>query len=170
MVYLLHGILKPSRKIKKADTKKKQVNNNSEPVGSSSNKTTLYGIQDAIDSMLKTRTNVSATVPQKKKEQPHIICIGDSIYSLNQFIVKMEDTEYQATSFLHAIEITLKVFNLFGFHYPVESYNVWLFFQKFFLDVHFKEWDHINNDITSLIEKLICYEKELSDEEDSVEE
>lgn len=192
-MYLLHGVLKPT---KKTVEPKKKANN--EAVASTSNvkrtrratanainnsnddKTTkqnqvstkgspvLYGIQDSIYSMIKTRTNVSATLPPKKIEQPYILCIGDDIYHLKEFYVVMEETKYCATSFLHAIEIAMKISNLFGFRYPLESTNVWLFIQKFFFDVHYKKWDQMNNDILNLIQKLVCYEKDLDLETESL--
>lgn len=135
---MLHGILKPTRK---------------EP-SKGKRGPKKFGIEDSIEGMLKTRINISATVPKKKIEQPHILCIGDSVFSLREFFVIIEETTYKTTSFLQALEIAHKAFNLFNFKYPLESYNVWIFIQKYFFDIHFQEHDHINSDVSALLATL----------------
>lgn len=170
-MYLLHGIIKPTRKgtdgkeYRKTKGKKElavivETGAESNPKEKKKKTITKYGITDSIESMMKTQLNISATAQKKKVEQPHILCIGDDIYHLKEFFIVMEDTKYVATSFLNALEITFKIFNLFNFQYPLESINVWLFVQKFFFDLHYKEYDFVNNDVSSLIEKLCLFEEE----------
>lgn len=176
-MYLLHGIIKPTKKgndVKPKGSASIKINNDPINKGPASNikkgagknfkkgKHDKCGIMDSIEFMMKTKTNISATAPKKKLEQPYILCIGDDIYHLNQFYVVMEETTYSATSFLHAVEIAFKIYNLFGFSYPYQSYNVWLFIQKYFFDLHFSEYDDISTDAESLMTKLDCFEKELA--------
>ncbi|KAL5279624.1 hypothetical protein ACFFRR_003922 [Megaselia abdita] len=125
---------------------------------STSNK---FGIADSIESMIKVRTNISATVPKKKLEQTFILCIGEDIYHLRDFYIVMEETKYIATSFLHALEVTFKIFNLFNFGYPTESINIWTFIQKFFFDIHYSKHDFVNTTVGSLMKKLTLFEKDL---------
>lgn len=187
-MYLLHGVVKPTKKgTVEVKSKPGEASNNTDippSNGPSSNMKSRtknragrkaatvtgntgekYGIEDSLESMLKFRTNISATAPKKKIEQPYILCIGDDIYHVKEFYVVMEETTYSATSFLHAIEIAFKIFNLFNFQYPVPSYNVWLFIQKYFFDLHFSEYDEPSTEVTSLITKLGCFEEELASRE-----
>lgn len=187
VLYLLHGLIKPTRtgnstkasKTPRGKKKNKPLAIIPEVVDPSTSKTkkkvntndvTKYGITDSIESMIKIRTNISSTAPKKKLEQPYILCIGEDIYHTRQFYVVMEETKYIATSFLHALEITFKIFNLFNFDYPTESVNVWLFIQKFFFDVHYAAFDFINTDVTSYIGKLSVFEKDIELDADDNED
>lgn len=152
-MYLFHGIIRPTRK---------GVTTISDETGKSKKVTKKFGIKDSIESMIRTRTNISATSIKKKIDQPHILCIGEDVFHLREFYAVMEDTTYKATSFLHALEITFKMFNLFDFSYPLESINVWLFIQKVFFDIHYEKHDFINSDVHSLMEKFNIFSQKQS--------
>lgn len=187
ILYLLHGIIIPTNKKghdknlrtgRGKTSKEVPAENNTEPEAVSNNKAPKikgrkgapkFGVQDSIQSMIKTRTTISAMCPKKKLEQPHILAVGEDIFHLNEFFCVIEETKYKATSLLHALEITFKAINLFNFGYASESVHVWTFIQKYFFDIHYPD-DSTNGNIPSLIEKLKIYYEDDNDEEEEEEE
>lgn len=69
--------------------------------------------------------------------QPFIIICGTT-FKPKEIIIFFDCIKYKMFSFISAIDICFKIFHIFNLEYPVESYTVWLFIQKYFYDINTK--------------------------------
>jgi len=69
--------------------------------------------------------------------QPFIIVIGQ-LSSQKDILVYFDDIKYKILTIQRAVDVVFKIFHVFNLSYPPESYNVWLFIQKLFYNIHDK--------------------------------
>ncbi|XP_017467416.1 PREDICTED: uncharacterized protein LOC108359857, partial [Rhagoletis zephyria] len=100
-------------------------------------------IQEGMDSFLvhvNSASNLEETLAEIRDRfsqknntlQPIIIATGSSINCLDNFFVYLDGTKLKFSSFLAALDLCFKVFQVFDVQYPLYCKGVWLFIQKFF--------------------------------------
>ena len=105
---------------------------------------------NGVDSALKNRAAVIEE--QGLKDQPFILVIGEG-KSVKQHLVIVETARYHMTSFLQALDVCFKSYQSLLALYPVESFQVWLFIQKFLYEISTK-WDPVEPGVETLINDL----------------
>ncbi|KAF0721282.1 Uncharacterized protein FWK35_00028828, partial [Aphis craccivora] len=129
--YLLHGLLVPTaKKMTKDHTGKKSI--------------IKYSIKDSQNSFMVFKNSVPEMedyIISRRNEnvpiQPFIIICGTT-FKPKEIIIFFDCIKYKMFSFISAIDICFKIFHIFNLEYPVESYIVWLFIQKYFYDINTK--------------------------------
>lgn len=98
---------------------------------------TRYTIRDSQNAFIMTPDNLmdmnkiiddlqKLCQEEKRKFQPILAAIGiDS--ERPQFVTIFDGYKYTFTSFLEALDITFKLFQVFHLEYPKPCYNLWLF-------------------------------------------
>lgn len=69
--------------------------------------------------------------------QPFII-ICRTTFKPKEIIIFFDCIKYKMFSIICTIDICFKIFHIFNLVYPVESYTVWLFIQKYFYEINTK--------------------------------
>lgn len=91
--------------------------------------------ENALDIEIEKRRNLLNQ--NKATLQPVIAVFGDSLSSvIDKFCIVFEDIKYYSTSFIKALGVLLKIYELFDLAFPGPSANVLHFLSKFLLDVH----------------------------------
>jgi len=102
--------------------------------------------------------NLNETLNKKSVEsnspfQPFIIVVGVDIFNLVEFYVSFGKFFYKFNSFIIALDICFKIYQVFGIKYPNESHKVWSFLQYFFYNMK-TEFDIIYPCVSNVIEDL----------------
>lgn len=84
--------------------------------------------------------------------KPVIVAIGGNM-DCTKFSVHFDDIRYSAPDFLTAFDISFKIFHVFNLRYPVESFEFWMFVQKYFYGIHLDK-DKVSPNILCLISDL----------------
>ncbi|XP_017037384.1 uncharacterized protein [Drosophila kikkawai] len=85
-------------------------------------------------------------------QKPIIVAIGGN-FDCTKFYVYFYDIKYSAPDFLTAFDISFKIFHVLDLKYPVESFEFWMFVQKYFYGIHL-DTDKVPPNILCLISDL----------------
>lgn len=149
---VLHSLLPPTVKhAVKADNNKKQII-----------KSTIKDSQDSFfihvnvindfDRKIDIYRNI--LINRKETLQPLIVGIGNDLLTLTEFIVFYDDIKYKFTNFIAALDCCFKIFYVLNLRHPKDSYNFWLFIQKYFYEIELPE-DKVSPSVLCLIQDLI---------------
>lgn len=129
---LLNAVLKPtSRHVIKVNGKKS---------------VTKATIKDAINSSLmhiKSINDYERMKEERAKEylakkmsmQPYLIVVGTDINELTDFYVSYDRILLKFHSFVGALDLCFKLFQVFHLKYPTDSTLPWLFFQQYVYNI-----------------------------------
>ena len=81
--------------------------------------------------------DLEAAVKTKNTLQPYIHFVGDYNKIENIFVI-FENVKYQFKTFLEALTFCFHVYVVFDLEYPKATSNLWIFIQKFFFEIDFK--------------------------------
>lgn len=121
-------------------------------------------IQDSIESMVLFGSQISdiQRVLEDKKAhclahgltvQPFIMVIGVNSNNIEQFFVIIEDTKYKFTTFLKALDLVFKTFQVLNLQYPKESELVYTFVQKYVYNIE-TPYDVITPNLVNILSKF----------------
>lgn len=76
---------------------------------------------------------------KKIDHHPMIFGIGASLEEIDEFAVVISDVIYfEFTTFIDALDVAFKVFNIFNLKFPPESVNFWIFLNEMFYKTDIK--------------------------------
>lgn len=84
--------------------------------------------------------------------QPLIMITG-TILAPKEYLVYFDGVKYILNSFIEAVDICFKIFNVLNLEYPTASHLVWRFIQKYFYEIKTK-YDKPNLHVDCLISAL----------------
>lgn len=127
-------------------------------------------IQEAMDSFIlhiRSSANLQEGIVNLRQRfsrenitlQPIIVVVGNTVSSVDEFFVYLDGIKFKFSSFLVALDVCFKVFQIFDLQYPIYCRGVWLFIQKFFFEIETK----YDDDQPKVI-GLISYLKSLIDQ------
>jgi hypothetical protein len=64
--------------------------------------------------------------------------IVGTITNPSQIIIYFDEIKYKFFSVIKAIDLCFKIYHVFNIEYPIDSWNVWLFIQRFFFNIKSK--------------------------------
>ncbi|XP_070073909.1 uncharacterized protein [Drosophila takahashii] len=85
--------------------------------------------------------------------QPFVIVVGTELTNLTEFYVSFGEHLYKFSSFVLALDICFKVYQVFGLKYPNESHKVWSFLQEFMYNIS-TPFDIKHSNVVNVIEDL----------------
>lgn len=85
----------------------------------------------------------------KKPIQPVIIIVG-TILEPKDIVVYFDGVKYYINTYIEAIDISFKIFNIFNLQYPIASNLVGSFIQKYFYKIITKYDVHVTCLVSSL--------------------
>lgn len=111
------------------------------------NKKCKPSISDAKNDMFVHLTNLN-NFKQKEDElkasasaenlklQPKIFVVGDSIETLKEFYVYVDEIRYKVPNLLRAIDLIIKICFVFNLEYSAKSKYVWMFLQEYIYEIY----------------------------------
>jgi hypothetical protein len=69
--------------------------------------------------------------PGEKKDQPHLIIIGDPL-NVAQIYISFYEEKTEIQSLRKAVDLCFKLYFVFNTEFPEESHHNWTFTQRFF--------------------------------------
>ncbi|KAJ8671522.1 hypothetical protein QAD02_002781 [Eretmocerus hayati] len=98
-------------------------------------KETMVRMPTISGDLSSARTEViQQAAKMREKVQPYIIIVGE-LKAINDIFVNVDDTLYQVSSVLEAIEICFKAFFVFNLEFPYDSEHLRLLFQRGIYDI-----------------------------------
>lgn len=90
---------------------------------------------------------------EKQTLQPVIIAFGDTLLNVNEFFVCVDGNKYKCDTFLSALDLCFKVFQVLHLKYPEYCSSVWLFIQRYFYEIN-TVYDQVSPKVSGLITYL----------------
>lgn len=118
-------------------------------------------IRDAFVTQVSAETEILPAVEARKNKyrdlgrsfQPLVVIVGPSLQETSRSVVVVDDTWYNFSSALEAVDGAFKIFHSTGACYPEEATDVWLFIQRAFYKIETK-YDRISQAIRHLTTDL----------------
>lgn len=86
------------------------------------------------------------------KPAPIIVTTGNGeLFLKNNFSIHFDKVIYNFNNFMTCLDCLFKIYIILHLEYPKQSYNFWIFLQKFIYEIDVK-----NEKKSSIVEKLIC--------------
>ena len=84
--------------------------------------------------------------------QPQVLVIGESILSIEQVFVLVEDMVYEVQTLTKAVDVCFKTLFLFNLEYASAVEDVWVLLQLALYDIH-----TVYDKPSSLVKELVSY-------------
>ncbi|CAG9818753.1 unnamed protein product [Phaedon cochleariae] len=118
-------------------------------------------VRDAFITQVPTEADILRTLEARKNKykglgrsfQPLIVIVGQTLEEANRFHVIVDDTIYNFTSAIGAVDGAFKIFHATGACYPEEATDLWLLIQVAFYKIRTK-YDRLSQSIKHLLTDL----------------
>ncbi|XP_055906775.1 uncharacterized protein LOC129942008 [Eupeodes corollae] len=104
----------------------------------------IQSYQENISELVNKYYNIGLTI------QPFILCVGQDDYNIHEYYVYLDKTLFKFDSFIEALDLCFKTFQVLSLKYPLACQSCWLFIQKYFFNIESK-FDFKSSNITSLL-------------------
>lgn len=129
---LLNAILKPTARFVAEKEGKSVVHKTT--VTDATNSSIIH-LRTINDLELARENKLKTSILNKNTIQPYIFVVGSEITTLKEFYVSFGNNILKFNSFLSALDICFKVFQIFQLKYPKESALSWLFIQNHIFEI-----------------------------------